>query len=64
MNIPPSLILAVIIATATIIKETLDSEEQLFQNYKKLLNQKKKHSLTKNVKPNQMTKKDNSCQKI
>ena len=27
MNIPPSLILTIVIATATIIKETLDSQE-------------------------------------
>jgi len=27
MNIPPSLILTIVIATATIIKETIDSKE-------------------------------------
>lgn len=30
MNIPPSVILTIVIATATIIKESLDNQEQLF----------------------------------
>ena len=28
MNIPPSLLLTIVIATATIIKETLDNEDK------------------------------------
>ena len=42
MNINPNVVLAVIIATATIIKETIESEDkQLFQKLNKTLNPKK-----------------------
>ena len=30
MNIPPSLLLTIVIATATIIKESLENEKELF----------------------------------
>ena len=46
MNINPNVVLAVIIATATIIKETLENEEkQLFQKLNKTLKSNQKNNI-------------------